>query len=214
MSADILQGTKTINDKASYGTSHTFNHNNNGQDLFVRLVLHGNAVTLSGFSATFNGVAMSLIGSYSDVANYNYILFYYLKSAPVGNYSLALSWTGNGRGTAIALSLTGVAGYRTFTTAGGNSSPATVAPTTVPGDIVFDAEINYSNTTLTVGAGQTEEKNSVITDINVAASYETAAATSTTMSWTLAASRAWIIAALPFYGASVGDVMVSPMYMV
>ena len=139
MAQDIKRGTQTIQDQTTYVTTRTFSHTNDGADLLVRVLLHGNGVALSGFTATYNGVSMTLLGTSSDGANFNYALMFYLKNAATGANNVVVSWTNQGKGSFLALSLTGVAGYRTANTAGGGGTSVSNSPTTVPGDVVLDA---------------------------------------------------------------------------
>ena len=218
MPQDIKFGTQTIQDQTTYVTTRTFSHTNNGADLLVRVLLHGNGVALSGFTATYNGVSMTLLGTSSDGANFNYALMFFLRNAATGANNVVVSWTNQGKGSFLTLSLTGVAGYRTANTAGGSGPSISNSPTTVPGDIVLDAVMYYSSplTTLTVGAGQTQEKNTQLTDVHVAASYKGASSSGSTtaMAWTLGATRTWVSIALPLYGAEVGGIAVSPLYWI
>ena len=218
MAQDIKRGTQTIQDQTTYVTSKTFAHVNDGADILLRVLLHGNGVALSGFTATYNGVSMTLLGTSSDGTNFNYALMFYLKNASAGSNNVVVSWTNQGKGSFLALSLTGVAGYRTANTAGGGGTSVSNSPTTVPGDVVLDAVMYWSSplTTLTVGASQTQEKNTQLTDIHVAASYANASSSGSTtaMTWTLGATRTWVSIALPLYGAEVGGIAVSPLYWI
>ncbi len=215
MAQDIKFGTQTIQDQTTYVTSKTFSHTNNGADLLVRVLLHGNGVALSGFAATYNGVSMTLLATSSDGVNFNYALMFYLRNAATGANNVVVSWTNQGKGSFLTLSLTGVAGYRTANTAGGSGPSISNSPTTVPGDIVLDA-VMYSGVMTTLTCGQTQEKNTQMTDVHVGASYKSAASSgsSTSLTWTLGATRTWVSVALPLYGAEVGGIAVSPLYWI
>ena len=217
MATSVSIGSKTIQDQSTFVTNVSVTHVNDGDFLLARVVLHGNGVIVSGITASYGGVAMTLSGQASDNTNYNYAFIFTLRSPAMGSNSLYVAWTGAARGSVIVSSLFGVGypGFRTYASNGGTTTPVTVTVNnTATGDLVLDAVATVVTTGLSAGAGQISEKNSVITDVNVAASYKISTGTSTTLTWTESVNRTWISAAIAFYGMDIGGIAVSPLYWI
>ena len=217
MTTSVSIGSKTIQDQSTFVTGVSVTHVNDGDYLVARVVLHGNGVIVSGITASYGGVAMSLSGQASDNSNFNYAFIFTLRSPSMGSNSLYVAWTGSARGSIIVSSLFGVGypGTITYASNGGTSTPVTVTVNnTAVGYLVLDAVATVVTTGLSAGAGQISEKNSTITDVNVAASYKIATGTSTTLTWTESVNRTWISVAMAFYGMEVGGIAVSPLYWI
>ena len=218
MAQDIKRGTYTESNQSTYVVTKTFSHTNDGSDVLVRIMLHGNGVLPTGFSVTYNGTAMTSLASAYDGINYNCVLIFYLKNASSGANNVVVNWTNQAKGAVTALSLTGVAAYRTTPGTYGGGTTISITANTAPGDLVLDAVVYWSSplTTLTVGAGQTQEKNTTLTDTHVGNSYGPASSSGSTtaMTWTLGSSRTWLSVVVALYGAEVGGVAVSPLYWI
>lgn len=97
--------------------------------------------------------------------------------------------------------------------AGSGSTTPSVAVTTVAGDLVYDIMGHSGGTTTRVaGADQTKLWEFYTTsggnNVGAAASTETASGVTTTMSWTLGATRPWAIIAIPVIGVTLESVAI------
>lgn len=128
--------------------------------------------------------------------------WYYLVNPTAGARTLAITCAGASFVSIFGRSWTGVDQTTPFgtpvTDGADNPGPATVGVPTSVGDIVADLvgeDSGGGSRTISVGAGQTADASSTGNSTNLGASRETATGATTTMSWTLSASSAWVIAA-------------------
>lgn len=137
---------------------------------------------------------------------------YKLENPPAGaqTFSVTLDKTNIARSVTVA-TFTGTLTASTTRTpadaqdAGSGSATPSVAVTTVAGDLVYDLVIYSGGSSTTVaGADQTERWEFRTTsggnNVGSAASTEVAVGISTTMSWTLVATRPWCMIAVPIIG--------------
>jgi len=162
-------------------------------------------------SVTYNGVALTLIGSTS---NGQYTVYqYYLIAPATGANNIVVSVSGHvfdfvGSG----VSLTGVdqtTAIGTQAVNSGTDTTPTVNVTSAANEYVIDALIITHGGTLTVDGSQTQQAQAIGGSgfIKGASSTEGGAAT-TTMSWGNSSSQAWAIVGTPFKpvsGAATGQ---------
>lgn len=162
-------------------------------------------------SVTYNGVALTLIGSTS---NGQYTVYqYYLIAPATGANNIEVAVSGNvfdfvGSG----VSLTGVdqtTAIGTQAVNSGTDTTPTVNVTSAANEYVIDALIITHGGTLTVDGSQTQQAQAIggAGFVKGASSTEGGAAT-TTMSWGNSSSQAWAIVGTPFKpvsGAATGQ---------
>lgn len=172
-------------------TSFSFSHTTSGSDryLLVALLVPGSGTVTS---ITYNGVALSLVGTVTEtVANGKANLYGLIAPATGANTVLVTVGGPPSEWGAIASSYTGVnqttaVGTPVSTTVGATSSSVNVS--SASNEIVADMVIAY-NSVNTVGAGQTSNGN-LDTGVayTVSSSRETGS-TTTTMSWSFDSTR-------------------------
>ena len=205
--AVTYDAVSTINNNSA-GPSTT-SHTCTGSDRLLVVCLsfyHPSSVVTA---LTYNGVALSLFGGFSDF-QYNSEIWYLVAPATGAN---TLSVTFSGSGTyemgLSAHSFTGVdqsTPLAAFTSGSGTSTTPSIAVSSAADQIVIDSLCITHSGTLTVGAGQTERSNFIGSGgtIRHGASTETGAA-STTMSWDNSTSQGWV-----FSGAAIMPVSGTP----
>lgn len=180
-------GNAANGSRSGHGTSITFTLNCNGNLLIVGVAVASNSSSLvTNMAVTFNGVAMTLIGSETN-SRHNVYLFK-LADPSQGSYSVAVTWTNDGWGMAFGQAFTG-AQSETGTFA--SADAATVNVTSAVGEYVIDC-MACADTTITVGAGQTQiaqtnaqsDSGDTSGDWMVGAGSYEAGAASVTMDWT------------------------------
>lgn len=152
-------------------------------------------------SVTYNGVAMTSIGSSS---NGQFTVYqYYLIAPATGSNNISVSVTDSVFEIGlVGISLTGAdqtVAIGTQGTASATDTTPTVNVSSAADELVLDALIINHSGTLSVGAGQTERVNAIGSGgfTKYAASTEGGAGT-TTMSWSNSTSQAWALVATPF----------------
>jgi hypothetical protein len=145
-------------------------------------------------SATFGGLAMTLCGTPYDSggANNEICAMFYLVAPPTGSQSYSVSITGGNISYLSALLLYSADQVSPVRSGSYGSGTNSVAVSSQSGDMCIDVintrdALGGSGGSYTVGAGQTKYADGAAqsaTRIQVAASYEAATSTSTTMSWT------------------------------
>lgn len=167
-------------------------------------IYNGNGTEVTG--VTYNGVAMTSAGSVLGSAA-DEVTIWYLVAPATGSNNVVVSFDNAVSGAvAGAINFTNV--HQTtptgsFVSATGTSTAPSVNASSESGGMVLDVLGVAPSKTATVGAGQTERWN-VATSGNVergCGSTEPGAA-SVTMSWSLNASDAWAIGALPIKAAA------------
>mgnify|MGYP003532056547 FL=1 len=154
---------------------------------------------------TYNGVALSFIGSASN-GQYSVYQFYLIAPASGANtVSVTLSGPVFDVGVSV-VSMTGVhqsTAIGTSASASGSDTTPTVDVSSAVSDLVLDGLVMVHSGTLSVGAGQTARVNAVTGNafIKYASSTEDGAST-TTMSWSNTTSQAWAIMSTPFKSSS------------
>jgi len=190
-------------------TGLTISHPTAGSDrlMLVGVSLH-NYASETVSSITYNGVALTLVGSRANATDAR-VEIWRLIAPPTGTHDVIITFSAELSSVARAgvMTFTGVnqaTPLGTFASAIGSASPATVNVISAANELVFDTVGCLSQSepfSLTVGAGQTQRWNSVIMGYDrflVAGSTEPGAA-SVTMSWTIvpASSVPWAIGAVP-----------------
>jgi hypothetical protein len=150
--------------------------------------------TASVSSVAYNGVAMTLIGTFTSAAGTAHGFIYGLANPASGSHTI--SWTPTYTGSLSGPGLMSTASSWTnvdqttpvsnFTSANGSSTSPSVTVTSVAGNTVVDWLIGPSSGTATAGGGQTVRAG--------IAPFETtskAGASSTTMSYTISPTSDW-----------------------
>lgn len=183
------------------GGTLTFAHTTTGDDLWVFVGVYNTGTQVS---VTFNGVTMlKVLKPFSSASDFFQI--FYLPSVAAATANVVV--TGGTFLTAGAINIAGAAGIRTMYSATGTSNAPTMTLDTVTGDTVIDmVQQDNANQTYTQGAGQTKLYDQVDATSNQksAMSYETAAGSSTTMSWSTLNSAQWDIGAISLIPATGG----------
>jgi hypothetical protein len=178
---DGESNSKTVGAGATSLTwSHTVNSQTNSC-LFVIVKLTSNT-TIS--TVTFNGDAMTAVGTVTQSTNLRVSI--YRRVAPdVGTFNVVVTLAASDEFEASALNTYNVDQATptggTSTASGSGVTSSSIAKSSAVGELVLDG-IAVGVYPITVGAGQTEVDNESLTAVEVGASTEPGAAT-TTMSW-------------------------------
>lgn len=176
-------------------TSKTWAHTCSGSDriLIVFVTLSPGAGALDPTSITYNGVALSKLGSVDGSSSR--IGLWYLIGPATGTNNIVVtfasatawySWAGSFTGVQTIQNVTSLATFPS------TSSSISVPSTSGVGNMVIDGVLYTSNNQgLTAGANQTEFYN-FQTNNSQGSSYESSATTNTTMSWTVGANQGWL----------------------
>lgn len=189
-------------------TSVTFSHTSNSDPLIVRLHMRG---TPASITVTYNGTSVPAVTNCTKQGNAIYAAIHYLATPANGTYDVVVSWTG-GCGYCInAVNISGAGSPVNGNSASASSNTPSVDITSATGSTVIDACSFYSNSTLTVGASQTQQYNqdtgAGAALLSGAGSYESGAAT-VTMSWSASGSDDWAIVGCSFPEASTATAQV------
>lgn len=192
MAATQVGTTGTKNDGT--GTTHTLSYAMHASANFCRVSVTGyNGTTIS--SVTYNGVALSLIGSELTNADGRLLSEFGLVSPATGTNNLVVTFSASVSGALIAISgYTGVdttsptSGFQSFTTSGaGDTSPTNLpAVTSATDDLVVGTVVTSFDDTMTADGAQTEEANfndELFGSGRMATSHK-AGASSVSLSWT------------------------------
>lgn len=164
---------------------------------------NGRSVT----AITYNGVAMTLIGTSGDT--FTTISMYYLLAPATGANTISITFSSSDSdNNGMAVSYTGVhqtTPLGTFVSAsnpGSGSTTPSVTASSASGELVVDTVSVQSSATqsITVGSGQTQRNNVIggaTSSEVVGGMSEEAGAASVVMSWTAASSARWNIGAVP-----------------
>ena len=194
--------TGSSNGRNTGGGSLTISHTADGNDLYVFVATYNTTAWMT--SCTYNGVALNRVLR-DNSGGADSINIFYMRSAPAGTANVVI--TGGTFLSAGCLNVSGAAGIREQLMANGTSTGPTVTVPTVSGDFVIDiVQGDSANQDWTVGAGQTliYEQVDATTNQKSAMSYETAAGTTTVMSYTLLNSDQWTIIGVAFIPAASG----------
>lgn len=173
---------------AGHGTSITWSHNNNGNQVVVGVPITDCTNTpITGLGVTYGGIAMTQIGI--DHNGKAWVALFRLFNAPSGANNVVVSWTNAAWGMAWAISFPDSQDLvGTFVSAAAD----TVDVPSAEREYAVDCINCYGDTAITVGAGQTQiAQDNRQSDYDVtsgdnmvgAGSYEAGAAT-VTMNWT------------------------------
>ena len=176
-------------------TSTSWSHNNAGNVLYVLTAFDSGGTA----TATFNGGSMTKLGS--SINTTKEATIWRIVNPDIGNYTVAVSSFDEGWFAGYSISFTGGDPSNPdsgFNTATGTSTAPSVNITSIVGSKVLDIFAGGGDAnvvTATAGAGQTHVLDADDTNswLFAGGSYENGAAT-TTMSWSLSASRLWAIA--------------------
>jgi hypothetical protein len=154
-------------------------------------------------TVTWGGTPLSLIGAVNNTGNARVELWGLLNATPgTANVVVTMSAVANFVVGAVAFSNVGTIPAARFVSATGTSNAPSRTVGSAAGELVVDALANLP-ATATIGAGQTPNWSSILVtgQVRGSGSREPGAA-SVTMSWTLSASVAWAIGAVPLTPAS------------
>jgi len=191
----------TFANSATHTWSHTVGAGSN-RVLVVGVSNRDGTRTVS--TVTYGGVALTRIGLQNGAGTANRVELWRLIAPATGTANIIVTLSGSTETVAGAVSYTGVdqtTPFGTFASASGTSTAPSVAVTSASGEVVMDVvAANGDSDGATVGTGQTQRWNDFTGtgggDIHGAGSTEPGAA-SVTMAWTLVASKAWAIGAVP-----------------
>jgi hypothetical protein len=152
-------------------------------------------------AVTYNGVAMTPVGTQANATTAYHVQQYYMVNPPTGAYNIVATPSVSASIYGGASSFTGVVQsaptVTTSTTGSGFGSVGGSLSTTVDQSMVFDTMgLADATSTLTVGSGQTQDFNQTNTTINRSTSGSHTANLSIgsrTMAWTISGStaRSW-----------------------
>lgn len=160
------------------------------------LVARTSADTAKTMSATYNSVSLTTLASVTTNRSAH---IQYLGSPSSGSNTYVGTFSSADNGFGILTMYSGTAGTMSGgLTTSGNSTSASLSPTTTSGDLAVDVlTIGTAASAITIGGGQTQ-RGSNTTDLffhELRASDETASGVSTTMSWTWTTSANYAFAA-------------------
>src|ERR1700739_3547664 len=93
----ITQDTSTNGGQSSSGsTTHSFTHTCTGSNLILIVSLIDGSDTNSFTSVTYNGVAMTQIGTGNDTAGYGFVTLWGLLNPTVGSHDVSATRTATG----------------------------------------------------------------------------------------------------------------------
>jgi len=196
----VTTGLKT--DTTTNDPSFSFTVNSAGADHLLVVKLGENSSTDNIAGVTYGGTALTALSEYVPGASRFVDHVFYLKNPTVGTANVVVDITAGVKVTAAMEQYNGVNQTTPFGTVATNSNTGSTGPTasvsSASGDLVTDSLVVVSNTTIpTVTSTSPQNKDYEIntgattTDIVAAGSHKTAAGTTSTMSHTLSASRAW-----------------------
>lgn len=187
-------------------SSRTFSHTCSGSNRLLIVDVcndeDSSAVTVS--SVTYNGVALTQRITVNR-SNSIRASIWYLIAPATGANNVVVTLASSQEFVAAARSYTGVSQTTPLGTAASANATSTAPSVNVSSaadELVHDVVDVIGSNTYTIGAGQTERwtktasSSGVVDVVNARGSTEVGAAT-TTMSWTLALSDLWVIAAVP-----------------
>jgi hypothetical protein len=207
--AEAAVQVDAVSSDSTTGISITIPHTTSGSN---RLMLVGvsfnndNLETVTGI--TYNSVPLTLVGTATNSDDAR-IEIWRLIAPDTGTYDVVVTFSADllQEGFAGVVTFTGVdqtTPLGTFASAAADGITATVDVSSATGELVFDTVATEYPSSISVGAGQTERWNIVLTSSIGAGSTEPGAGT-VTMSWTLeAAGDHWAIGAVPIKPAPDG----------
>jgi MSHA biogenesis protein MshQ len=210
--AQITVDNKTTAVSSASVSSLTWNHTvGSGSNGILIVGISFRDGNVSVTSVTYGGTALTRIGAQNSGGNQNRTEMWYLLAPASGTASVHISMSASKAVVATSISFFGVSqttplGTAAFASSGG-STTASVTVTSASGQVVIDTvTANGDARSLTAGASQTQQWNSYsgsgdASNARGAGSTQTAGATTTTMSWTLGASKPWSIGAVPLLPA-------------
>jgi hypothetical protein len=203
-----VDNVSSTNSGSANASSLTWAHTVSGSNRYLVVgvsINNENSGTVSG--VTYNGQALTSLGTATNGTNAR-VEMWGMLAPPTGTHNVVVTLSTSQRFTAGAVSFTGVhqtTPLGTLASNTGTSLSASVAASSASGEVVVDVVAKKnSDSTLTVGADQTQRWNEVTTNSTTsnnvvgAASTEPGAA-SVTMSWFISggSSRPWAIVAIP-----------------
>jgi hypothetical protein len=196
----VTTGLKT--DTTTNDPSFSFTVNGSTWDRLLVVKLGENSATDNIAGVTYGGTALTALTEYVPGASRFVDHVFYLKNPPVGTANVVVDITAGVKVTAAMEQYNGVNQTTPFGTVATNSNTGSTGPTVnvsgASGDLITDSLVVVSNTTIpTVATSSPQNEDYEIntgattTDIVADGSHQTATGTTTTMSHTLSASRAW-----------------------
>lgn len=166
---------------------------NSNRVLIAYLALRG--VAASTATMTWNGVAMTQIGTVQNDGNTDAYLFGLIAPA-TGAQTLAATWTGGAAGPVVlgAVSVYDAdqtTGWQNNGTDSGTGSPASSVVTSANGNMAIAGHANNNGASTAISAG-TSAWNELAFDGNYAMGYRASTGASTTITWTFTGSVVWL----------------------
>ncbi len=198
--------SKTQNADSPLTLAHTCG---SGANRILLVGISTDPTDLTGaITVSYNSVAMTAVPSGSVSAGINKTQLFYLLAPSSGTHNIVALWNSGSSFLVFGgISFTGVsqtAPLGTAATSSGTGTTASVNVTSLATSIVVDCLTfdRTGTTTATAAAGQTERWNLAVTGDKRGAASTKTGALSTSMSWTLSASRAWVIAGVGVNGTT------------
>ena len=205
--AEAAVEVDAVSSNSTAGISITIPHTTSGTN---RLMLVGVSFNNNGLETvtgvTYNSVALTFVGTIRNVDDAR-VEIWRLIAPDTGTHDVVVTFSADllQEGFAGVVTFTGVhqtTPLGTFASAAADGITATVNVSSATGELVFDVLAAEYSTSATVGAGQTQRWNIILTGSIGAGSTEPGAAT-VTMSWTLtAAGDHWAIGGVPIKPAA------------
>lgn len=161
---------------------------------------------ISAVAVTWNGVAMTSIGTITTPAGRNIFIFGLIAPA-TGNQTISASWTGGASDISLgAVSIKDAdqaTGWQNFTTNTGTSTLATDAVTSASGNLVVvgRADDNASSATIAAGTQDWDERD---LNGNYGGGHIASVGASATVTWTLGSSVGWAMAGVDVIAFAAG----------
>ncbi|MBW4061801.1 hypothetical protein HJC99_04505 [Candidatus Saccharibacteria bacterium] len=194
ITANVSAASAITFDSKTTSSSYTWSHTVASQTNRILIVECDSSSAAT--SATYNGVAMTLIGTITNPSNPSALTFWKLLAPATGTHAVTMDQNCN-VGAAIGgvssswYNVDQTTGTGTFSSNDAAANNVSVSVASLFGQVVIDgadAYLNgYSSWTNIPGSGQTMLLNPSLSYDSVGASYKAGAATSTTMTWNFSA---------------------------
>lgn len=183
---------------------------NNNRALIVALTFRG--IASSAVSVTWNGVAMTQIGSKVSLAGTFELYLFGLIAPDTGAQTISASWTGGIGGVCLGgisvYNADQTTGWQNYATNTATSTSATVAVTTANGNMVagHNCDNNALSWTQTSGTKDWDERNF---DGNFQGCHKASTGSSESLSGTLGSSVAWAMQGVDVIVAATADILLA-----
>jgi hypothetical protein len=188
--------------------SHTISGNSNRILIACVVAKRSGTAYTTDVTATFNGVSMNKISGSGLAGSTAYGGIFYLSSLPpAGTYNLVLNAVGGG-GTGYRIAGGGLELYNchpsnplgTAAVNSGNGTTANISPASNVGDVVYSFGFCEGGTSMSPGSGQTQHGVYADSFFGSCASWEVAATSPETSSYSLSLSVNWTVLGIAIKG--------------